>query len=377
MKQSSTADRTGDIIADTIADNTPGRPCQCIRSLPLTAKGATTAPSLASVAPARLRMAAPQLVMVMLLATIAAATTNADEALVDVPDPLSLEQALGFAETHPRVRAEQASTAPTVDLPRAQPLYLGCHSLAFSGARGNDAERDVAWSALLSSADAQRLEIMQRFYDVLLADLSFARDNEAMAVAFIQFDRAEAREALGQFSPLRTAELQADYQLIRRQRAASEAAQRVTRAMLATAMGHPTSLPRQLITPTLDTSTPEPMDLEAVVNAAIEHNPEVKTLMQGRSDAEQALVRMAVRERALELLTRLQLLQVIAEQARSESDWRDLKLDESRTMYELEAKADLGFSMSQQTKARRDEQETAFCRALTQAELNALRGQTP
>ncbi|WP_242518575.1 TolC family protein [Halochromatium roseum] len=315
--------------------------------------------------------------MVMLLATIAAATTNADEALVDVPDPLSLEQALGFAETHPRVRAEQASTAPTVDLPRAQPLYLGCHSLAFSGARGNDAERDVAWSALLSSADAQRLEIMQRFYDVLLADLSFARDNEAMAVAFIQFDRAEAREALGQFSPLRTAELQADYQLIRRQRAASEAAQRVTRAMLATAMGHPTSLPRQLITPTLDTSTPEPMDLEAVVNAAIEHNPEVKTLMQGRSDAEQALVRMAVRERALELLTRLQLLQVIAEQARSESDWRDLKLDESRTMYELEAKADLGFSMSQQTKARRDEQETAFCRALTQAELNALRGQTP
>ncbi|MEA1051432.1 hypothetical protein U5801_16695 [Lamprobacter modestohalophilus] len=322
-------------------------------------------------------MAAPHLLMIMLLATVAAATTNADETLVDVPDPLSLEQALGFAETHPRVRAEQAATGSALDLPRAQPLYLGCHSLAFSGARDNDAERDVAWSALLSSTDAQRLEITQRFYDVLLADLSFARDNEAMAVAFIQFDRAEAREALGQFSPLRTAELQADYQLIRRQRAASEAAQRVTRAMLATAMGHPTSLPRQLITPALDTSTPESMDLDTVVNAAIEHNPEVKTLMQGRSDAEQALVRMAVRERALELLTRLQLLQVIAEQARSESDWRDLKLDESRTLYELEAKADLGFSMSQQTKARRDEQETAFCHALTRAELNALQGQTP
>jgi hypothetical protein len=46
-------------------------------------------------------------------------------------------------------------------------------------------------------------------------------------------------------------------------------------------------------------------------------------------------------------------------------------------MYELEAKADLGFSMSQQTKARRDEQETAFCRALTRAELNALQGQQP
>ncbi|MFW6313800.1 MAG: HAMP domain-containing protein [Spirochaetota bacterium] len=111
--------------------------------------------------------------------------------------------------------------------------------------------------------------------------------------------------------------------------------------------------------------------------AALEQNAAVETLMQGRSQAEQALVRMAVRERALELLTRLELLEVIAEQARSESDWRDLKLDESRTLYELEAKADLGFSMSQQTKARRDEQEIAFCQALTRAELDALRGLEP
>lgn len=320
---------------------------------------------------------APALAITFLLTTLASATASADEALVDVPDPLSLEQALRFAETHPRVQAERAPSGAALDLPRAQPLYLGCHSLAFSGARGNDAERDVAWSALLSSTDAQRLEITQRFYDVLLADLSFARDNEAMAVAFIQFDRAEAREELGQFSPLRTAELQADYQLIRRQRAASEAAQRVTRALLATAMGRPSSLPRQLITPDLEASNSEPLELDAIVNTALDNNPQLKALMQDRTDAERALVRMAVRERTLELLTRLELLQVIAEQARSESDWRDLKLDESRTMYELEAKADLGFSMSQQTKARRDEQETAFCRALTRAELNALQGQKP
>ena len=301
----------------------------------------------------------------------------AGEMPVTVPDPLSLEQALGFAERHPRVRAEAASAGSTLELPRAQPLYLGCHSLAFSGARGNDAERDVAWFRLLGSADAQRLEIMQRFFDVLLADLSFSRDNEAMAVAFIQFDRAEAREELGQFSPLRTAELQADYQLIRRQRAASEAAQRVSRALLATALGHPTSLPRQLVTPELRPAQAEPPELDAAVAAALENNPSIKAMLQERSEAEQALVRMAVRERALELLTRLELLDVIAEQARTESDWRDLKLDESRTMYELEAQADLGFSMSQQTKARRDEQATAFCRALTLAELNALLGVTP
>lgn len=327
------------------------------------------------------------LATLMLLATTIPTETRADDVLNEVPDPLSLEQALSFAKTHPRVTVSNqavpslgsgsGSAASPLALPRAQPLYLGCHSLAFSGARANDATRDVAWSALLSSVDAQRLEIMQRFYDVLLADLGFARDNEAMAVAFIQFDRAEAREELGQFSPLRTAELQAEYQLIRRQRAASEAAQRVTRALLATALGHPTSLPRQLLTPELEPASAELPALDAVVARALENNPGVKALLQDRSQAEQALVHMAVRERALELLTRLELLQVIAEQARSESDWRDLKLDESRTMYELEAQADLGFSMSQQTRARRGEQETAFCRVLTRAELNALQGLTP
>ncbi len=332
---------------------------------------------LATTAAARPRSTTSGLAAILLLATLTPAAATAEKALTEVPDPLRLEQALGFAEGHPRVRVERASAGIARQLPRAQPLYLGCHSLAFSGARSNDAERDLAWFGLLSSTDAQRLEIMQRFFDVLLADLSFARDNEAMAVAFIQFDRAEARQELGQFSPLRTAELQADYQLIRRQRAASEAAQRVTRALLATALGHPTSLPRQLVTPELDAAKAALPELDAAVAAALENNPKIKALLQDPSEAEQALVRMAVRERALELLTRLELLDVIAEQARAESDWRDLKLDESRTMYELEAQADLGFSMSQQTKARRDEQATAFCRALTLAELNALQGITP
>jgi hypothetical protein len=43
-------------------------------------------------------------------------------------------------------------------------------------------------------------------------------------------------------------------------------------------------------------------------------------------------------------------------------------------MYEMEVTADLGYSMSQQTKARRDELAVAFCRALTLAELDALQG---
>jgi hypothetical protein len=217
---------------------------------------------------------------------------------------------------------------------------------------------------------------MQRFYDVLLADLSYARDNEAMAVAYVQFDRAEARAELGQFSPLRVAELRADYELIRRQRAASEAAQRLTRSLLAHALGRPDQLPRELVTPDLSPSAVDTPTVAQVVNNAIEHNPQVGGLLQGRSEAERALIGMELRQHAMELLTRLELLAVISEQARIESEWRDLKLDESRTLYELEVTADLGFSMSQQTKARRDAEAVALCRALTLAELKGLQGGT-
>ena len=293
-----------------------------------------------------------------------------------VPDPLRLGQALAFAADHPRVQAAEGAgngaRAPLAP-PRAQPLYLGCHSLAFAGARPGDAARDVAWSGLIPAPAAQRLEIMQRFFDVLLADLSFARDNEAMAVAYVRFDRATAREELGQFSSLRTAELEAEYQRIRRQRAASEAAQRITRSLLAQALGRPGELPRQVVTPERGEPGEAPA-LEQVVARARFGNARIKALRNGRSEAGRALIDMAVRERALELLTRLELLDVIAEQARAESEWRELKLDESRTLYELEAKADLGFSMSQQTKARRDQEQVELCRRLTAAELAALQG---
>ena len=287
-----------------------------------------------------------------------------------VPEPLTLEQALGFAVGHPRVLAPAGDAL----FPRRQSLFLGCHELAFTGTRGRDDARDAAWSALLAPETAQRLAIMQRFFDVLLADLSYSRDSEALAVAYIQFDRARVRAELGQFSPLKVAELEAGYQLILRQRAASEASQRITRSLLAQALGRPERLSRDLITPDLNPATAPLPELDAVVASALKHNPQVQQRMAGGAPAERALIEMEVRQQALELLTRLELLGVIAEQARIESNWRDLKLDESRTLYEMEAQADLGFSMSQQTKARRDEEEVALCRTLTRAELGALQG---
>ncbi len=287
-----------------------------------------------------------------------------------LPDPLTLQAALARADGHPRVALGVAGAAGLPAPPR--PLYLACHDIAYDGTRRGDWQRNGGFDALSPPAAAQRLEIMQRYFDVLLADLSYMRDNEAMAVGYIQYDRAEARRGLGQFSPLAVAELEAAYQLIRRQRAASDAARRVTRSLLAQAVGTPQRLPKTLVEPPPAPAV-EPPSLDEIVADALAQNPRVAAL--GADDANRsALVAMRVRQRGLELLERLELLDVAAEQTRIAADWRDLKLDQSRTLYEMEATADLGYSMSQQTKARRDQTMVTLCRHLTLAELDALRG---
>jgi hypothetical protein len=291
-----------------------------------------------------------------------------------LPSPLSLEQALVSAKGHPRLSASGALT----DYPRPEPLFLGCHGLAFPAMRPGDPRRNQAWSLLVSPLAAQRLEIMQRFFDVLLADLRYAEDNEAMAVAYVQFDRATVRSELGQVSPIHVAELEVAYQRIRLQRTASAAAQRMTRSLLAQAMGRIETLPRELAEPDL---TPAPaddadtlVDPGPLVERALADNRWLRKRLADAGEAERELLRMALRTQVLELSTRLGLLAVAADEARSVGNLRDLVLDDSRTRYEMEAAADLGYAMSRQTEARRRAAEVRYCQALTRAQLDALQG---
>ena len=136
--------------------------------------------------------------LVLALTSLAGIARAADGG---VPVPLSLDQAIAYADEHPRVLLGTEATA----FPRRQPLYLDCHRLAYSHLGGDD-RRSRPIDGLLEPLAAQKLEIMERFLDVMLADLSYARYNEAMAVAYIQYDRANVRRELGQFSELRVAE---------------------------------------------------------------------------------------------------------------------------------------------------------------------------
>ncbi len=291
-------------------------------------------------------------------------------AAADLPDPLGLEQALDLAATHPRV---DASPDLTQRLPRRQPLYLDCHTLAF-GSAALESGRDRPLDALIAPQDAQRLEVLTRFLDVLLADLAFARYSEAMAVAYIQFDRAAARRDLGQISDLRVLELESVYQDVLQNRSASDLGQQFARTLLATALDRADTLPRELAVPEL----PEPPDplpaVDALVEAAKANNAAVQALVTEGSAPDRRLAELELRQQLQELLLRLRALDAAKAQVRTESSYRDLKLDESRTLYDQEVTADLGYSMSQQTMTRMRERRVAFCRALAWAEVNALTG---
>lgn len=289
----------------------------------------------------------------------------------ELPDPLTLEQALDLAAGHPRVDATPAMAARFA---RRRPLYLDCHTLAFGNA-AEESRRDRPSDGLLEPVDSQRLDVLGGFLDVLLADLAFSRDNEAMAVAYIQFDRAAERRDLGQISDLRVLELESVYQEVMQNRAASQLAQQLTRSQLAQALGQPQTLPRDLAAPRLLEPPDSLPQVEDLVESGVANNAAVAGLLAQGSGADQALVRLELYQQIRELLLRLEALGAAERQVRIESAYRDLKLDESRTLYDQEVTADLGYSMSQQTMTRMREQRIGFCRALAWAEIQALTGQ--
>lgn len=119
----------------------------------------------------------------------------------------------------------------------------------------------------------QYLNVMKRYFDVVLADLQFYRYNEEMAVAYIEFDRTQIRAKLGQRTELEVAEKNAAYQRIRRLRTQSQNQQRVTRALLAQALNKPNSLPATVARPELDVTSRKLPELDVIQKKVKENNP--------------------------------------------------------------------------------------------------------
>lgn len=149
----------------------------------------------------------------------------------------------------------------------------------FGHSNSRVAARERAAAASLAEEELayaeHRLTVIQRYFDVLLADLGFARDNEAMASAFVTLNRARNRNELGQVSDIDLFELEASYQTSRAQRTRSQLLQRQTRADLAEALNRPDQAPAQVLAPPLPLPLPELPDLDALLEAIDSGSPEV------------------------------------------------------------------------------------------------------
>ncbi|MGA9163837.1 MAG: TolC family protein [Thiobacillus sp.] len=172
-----------------------------------------------------------------------------------------------------------------------KPLFdFGRSSQAVAAA---DQEVAARQTALFHVQSLRRIDIMARYFDVLLADMQYAADNEFMAVAYVSWDNAKDRFKVGQLSQPELMKLEADFQNSRERREASLQRVRSTRQKLAHAMFRPGDLPTELAEPVLPGNAQPVATYESMLPWVMEKNPRVQVLQAqvAAADARIAAVR--------------------------------------------------------------------------------------
>lgn len=236
-----------------------------------------------------------------------------EDAVSPLPEPLTLEYALQLAgDPHPDIVLSKA------ELEEAEARYLGVESRMGTNASivgraqrvdppglapdqsHNDsslsfyvkkriydfgkssldlsaAETDIKAKKLLymDALNRRRIEIMERFFDVLVADLEFIRDRETVAVAFYRFQDLQAKKELGQASNLELMEAETKYREARKRRAVSEARRQIAREILAEALNRPGMPPVTLVEPPLPHINRELPEVEGLIKDALSNDPAI------------------------------------------------------------------------------------------------------
>lgn len=157
-----------------------------------------------------------------------------------------------------------------------KPLFdFGRSSHAVAAA---DQEIAARQAALFSVESLRRIDIMARYFDVLLADMQYAADNEFMAVAYVAWDDAKDRFEVGQINQPELLRLEARFQDIREDRNARQQRMRSTRQRLANAINRPGKLPVELAEPALKGNARPVPDYESMLPWVMERNPRVQAL---------------------------------------------------------------------------------------------------
>lgn len=157
------------------------------------------------------------------------------------------------------------------------------------------ADQDIAarQAALINVENLRRIDIMARYFDVLLADMQYAADNEFMAVAYVTWDNAQDRFEVGQISQPELLKLEADFQDIRERRNASLQRMRSARQKLAHALNRPGWLPSELVPPVLEDNARALPEYDSLLAWVMQRNPRLVAMQAqlAAADARLAAIR--------------------------------------------------------------------------------------
>lgn len=146
-------------------------------------------------------------------------------------------------------------------------------------AAGNAAANAEAQASRVMLADTRQrhyIQTMEHFFNVLLADLVYALDNERVAFKFTLFQYAQDRHEVGRLSDVQLLAAESAYREARIARDRSAASQRASRSRLALSLNRPGQLSSKLLEPELlgnRRKLPEVAELEA---QALTDNPKLR-----------------------------------------------------------------------------------------------------
>lgn len=203
----------------------------------------------------------------------------ADQQLAVSQDDLALSLDGALRSGRPTTGPDEGRWAAdnSVSLVARKTLFdFGRTAQVVAAARFETSAREIN---LLEVKDARRINIMARFFDVLLADMQDAAANEYMAVAYTRWDDAKSRLELGQISASELGQLEAQYQDLRERRNQAAQQVRASRQKLADALNRPGQVPRDLELPGLPQNDFPLPEFEALLPVAAGENPRVRALL--------------------------------------------------------------------------------------------------
>jgi len=259
-----------------------------------------------------------------------------------LPNPLTLAHALSYATAnHPNLsladaqlahavsRKLQVETINNVDayielapyavIPTTNDDFTGdsyarlsvtktLYDFGYSASLEDSAAEDISSQQLLASAtrNQQYIIIMQRYFNVVLADLYFSAVDEEMTSLYVKYDKLLDRHSLGMISDVVLLEAESIYRDAADRRKASEENQYSSRLRLAIALNKPEDIPADLIRPQLPQLEQAVPELDALLDQALIGNLTVAAL-QHAVRADRAALAASKQEYGPTLLAGLEL----------------------------------------------------------------------